>query len=116
VVWAKHYYERCLRENPEGKWANSAYSAGWDLVGFFLSLWDDESVPRKLLLDLKKWLADLYKDADENLRNCIVLATLEHLFERKPIRKYFADWCDDPILARAYEEACLWNGKTPLSK
>lgn len=116
VAWAKHYYERCLLENPEGKWANSAYSAGWDLVGFFFSLWDDESVSRKLLLDLKKWLAKLYTTADEGLRLCIVNATLEHLFERKDIRKYFSDWQQDPVLAPAYKEACLWEGKTPLSR
>jgi DNA-binding transcriptional MerR regulator len=68
------------------------------------------------LLDLKKWLAKLYTAADEGLRLCIVHATLEHLFERKDIRKYFSDWQQDPVLAPAYKEACLWEGKTPLSR
>lgn len=116
VPWAKHYYERCFRENPDGDWANSSYSAGWDLVGFFISLWDNETVPRDSLLNLKKWLAKLYFTADEGLRLCIVHATLEHLFERKAIRKYFSDWQQDPVLAPAYKEACLWDKKTPLSR
>jgi hypothetical protein len=30
-----------------------SYSAGWDLVGVFIKLWDDGSVPRELLLELK---------------------------------------------------------------
>lgn len=116
VPWAKHYYERCFRENPDGDWANSSYSAGWDLVGFFISLWDNETVPRDSLLNLKKWLAKLYFTADEGLRLCIVHATLEHLFERKAIRKYFSDWQQDPVLAPAYKEACLWDKKIPLSR
>jgi hypothetical protein len=65
---------------------------------------------------LKVWIAELYKNADDRLRTCIVNAALEHLFERKPIRKYFLDWRDDPILSTAYNEACFWDGKTPLSR
>lgn len=63
VTWVKHYYGRCFRENPDSEWADSSYSAGWDLV-----------------------------------------------------RKYFADWQFDPLLKAAYEQACLWDVKTPLSE
>ena len=115
VRWAKHYYGRCFRENPDGEWSASSYSAGWDLVGVVISLWDDDTVPRSHLLELKNWLADLYKAGDERLRTCIVHATLEHVCERKPIRRYFSDWLQDPILAPAYNEACLWDRKTRLA-
>lgn len=30
--FVRHYYERCLVENPDGEWSDSRYSAGWDLV------------------------------------------------------------------------------------
>jgi len=116
VRWVIHYYGRCFRENPDGQWSDSSYSAGWDFVGIFISLWDDDTVPRSHLLELKSWLADLYRTADDRLRTCIVHASLEHLYERKPIRKYFSDWLSDPILAAAYNEACLWDRKTPLSR
>lgn len=116
VRWVKYYYERCFRENPDGKWSDSSYSAGWDLVQVFISLWDNVAVPRELLLDLKLWIAGLYKNTDDRLRTCIVNATLEHLFERKPIRKYFSDWRNDPLLSKAYNDACLWDIKTPLSR
>ncbi|MBM4257997.1 MAG: hypothetical protein FJ147_19155 [Deltaproteobacteria bacterium] len=99
------YYERCLREDPDGKWSNSRYSAGGDLVGWFIGLWRDSSVPRSALLELKEWLAKLYKQGDEKLRVCLITATLEHLFQDRKIAKYFADWRKDTILADAYDEA-----------
>lgn len=116
VRWVTHYSERCFRENPDGEWSDSSYSAGWDLVRVFIGLWDDETVPRELFLKVKVWLAVLYKSADDRVRTCIVNATLEHLFERKPIRKYFSDWQNDPILSAAYNDACLCDRKTPLSR
>ena len=65
----------------------------------------------------KNWLADLYKGSPEEIRTCIVQATLEHLLEQKHFREFFADWKNDPVLRRAYEEALLWHqgvGKTWL--
>ena len=56
-------------------------------------------------------MGGVYKNGDDRLRTCIVTATLEHLFERKAIRKYFADWQDDATLAVAYDQACLWDEK-----
>src|SRR5437588_430553 len=44
--FVSHYYERCLREDPKSKWADSRYSAGHDLVNWFVSLWNDKQVPR----------------------------------------------------------------------
>lgn len=116
VHWVKRYYGRCFRENPDGEWSDSSYSAGWDFVGVFLSLWDNEAVPRSILIDLKSWLSSLYRDGDSRLRTCVVQATLEHLFERELVRKFFADWKNDYTLGRAYAEACLWDRKTPLSR
>jgi len=104
-LFVVRYYERCLREDPEGQWCNSRYSAGWDLVNWFKGLWQDSYVPRSALWELKEWLARLYKQGDEKLRVCLITATLEHLFEDRSIAKYFADWRKDPELASAYDEA-----------
>jgi hypothetical protein len=100
----KRYVERCFIENPYGGWADSRYGAGWDLVGLILNLWDADS-NQPALVDLKNWLAKLYKRSDEDLRTCIVHATLEHVFQRKPLRNFFSDWKRDAELSRAYEEA-----------
>ena len=115
----KHYFERCLREDPQGEWSDDRYSAGREMVNIFASLWRDSSVPREVLKELKVWLGDLYKEGDEKIRKCLVNATLEHLFERKDIREFFSDWKNDKVLAVAHKEASDWylgGGNTPLGK
>jgi hypothetical protein len=69
--------------------------------------------------DWKLWLANIYRRGSEDVRTCIVTATLEHLLEQGAFRKFFADWVKDPILRKAYEEALEWyagGGRTPLGK
>jgi hypothetical protein len=116
---AMHYYERYLKEDPKGKWADSRFSAGTALVNVFASLWRDSSVPREVVKQLKVWLGRLYAEGDEKIRTCIVTATLEHLFEQEDIREFFSDWKKDPALAIAHKEASAWylgGGKTPLGR
>ncbi len=83
------YYGRCFKENPQGEWADSNYSAGHDVANVFGSLWRDHRVSRNILRDLRDWLATLFVERDERLRKCLVTATLEHLFEQKDIRQFF---------------------------
>jgi hypothetical protein len=119
VKFVKLYYERCFRENPDGEWSDSRYSAGMDLVNLFAHLWRDSSVPRPILDDLKVWLGRLYKKGDPDIRICIVQATLEHLFEQEQLREFFSDWKDDKVLAVAHEQASEWykgGGRSPLGK
>jgi hypothetical protein len=113
------YYERFFFEDPNGEWADSRYTVGRDLVNWFAGLWRDREVPRKILGELKEWLARLYKEGDDTLRICLVNATLEHLFENRDIAKYFADWQKDAVLEQAYRDAMLWSekgGTSPLGK
>lgn len=114
------YYERCFRENPEDKtWALGRYPAGWSFVNWFVGLWNDRKIPRRALQDLKDLLAGLYKDGDSALRECLVTATLEHLFERRQIAKYFTDWQQDSTLRIAYEDGMAWSkagGRTSLGR
>ena len=105
------YYERCFREDPQSAWADSRYSAGWDLVNWFSHIWQDNNIPRSGVAELKDLLARLYREGDEKLRTCIVTATVEHLFEQKAIRKYFEDWRKDPVLDTAYQQAMEWANK-----
>jgi hypothetical protein len=103
-----HYYERCLKEDPKGEWADSRYSAGTTLVNIFGSLWRDSAVPRDIVRELKDWLGRLYAEGDQSLRTCIVTATLEHLFEQKDIREFFSDWKKEPVWAVAHQEDSEW--------
>lgn len=119
IEFIKRYCGRCLRENPDGEWSDSRYSAGMDLVNIFAALWRDSTVPRSVLTNLKNWLAQLYKEGDSALRTCIVNATLEHLFEQKDIREFFSDWQRDEVLSVAHQDASEWykgGGTSPLGK
>ena len=42
------------------------------------------------------------------LKRAVVDGTLEHLFEEKELRQFFADWKADSQLKTAYDEAQLW--------
>jgi hypothetical protein len=112
------YYLQCLRKDPDSDWANSRYSAGWDMVRWFVSMWDDKRESKYFEL-LKSSLAELYREGPPDLRSCIGVAIIEHLFEREAIRNFFGDWKDDPELRTAYDAGILWvegGGKTPLSE
>jgi hypothetical protein len=118
-AFAREYFGRCLRENPQGEWASSRYNAGWDLVGWIASLWKDRTAHGPALAEWKKWLAEMYRQGNADIRTCLVTATLEHLFEQRGMSKYFADWKTDPVLAEAYSQAMEWiehGGKSPLGK
>lgn len=113
------YYGRCLKEDPQGQWADTRYSAGTAVVNVFASLWRDSRVPRQVTEKLKAWLRRLYVEGDDQVRTALVTACLEHLFEQEDIRDFFSDWRTDPSLSGAYTQACEWykgGGKTPLGK
>jgi hypothetical protein len=94
------YYERCFLEDLQSKWASSRYSAGWDLANWIQSLWGQGH--KDVLGEVKVWLAKVYREGDSSLRECIINATLEHVFSSRAIAKFFLDWALDPILQPAY--------------
>jgi len=113
----KHYFELCINQNVVNHdWINSRYQAGWDLVNWFSHLWEDEKIDRKYLEDLKEWIGEIYKKNDQDIRECIINATLEHLFENKKVAEFFSDWKSDPELRVAYDQALEWTqmgGESP---
>ena len=109
----KDYFSLCFKEDPDDLWADSKYGAGRDLVGWFKSFWEANNVPRKYLKDIKTWIGELYKDGNKEMKECIVNATLEHLFENKEIRRFFSDWEKDPDLVEAYKLALEWSNEMP---
>lgn len=100
-----NYYERCLRENPDGVWCDSRYIAAHSLVAWFKGLWNDKTVSRDALRELKSLLARVYRSGDEKLKVAVITGALEHLFTDPTILRFFADWKDDPQLKAAYFEA-----------
>jgi hypothetical protein len=99
------YYERSMLENPDGEWADSTTTAGYDFARWFQRLWDDPAVPKSAMNTLKTSLARAYSAAPDTVRRNIVNSALEQLFQDSEILKYFADWKEDGILQSAYDEA-----------
>ena len=48
-AFVRAYFERRLRENPEGEWSNTRYSAGWDIVGWLAHPFDQGDDERRAL-------------------------------------------------------------------
>jgi hypothetical protein len=115
--FALKYFQRCLLENPQGEWTHSRYGAGHNIVGWFVWCWRDPTQRSATVGALKEWLARLYIDGDSEVRQCLVQATLEHLFENPEVAEYFSDWKEYPVLSAAYAEAMEWvaaGGRSPF--
>jgi hypothetical protein len=104
------YLLDCIKSNVDSEWAHSRYIAGHELVGWIKDFWKKDA-PKKKLDAFKKTLATRFKEGDDGIKDAIINAVLEHLFENSGIRKFFSDWREDPELKQAYEDAMLWNTK-----
>lgn len=98
------YYERCLSQNPDGEWSDSRTTAGWSFAKWFILLWEDNSVSRSMLSDLKVRLEKLCRGSRE-VCTALTTSVLEHLFQRAEILAFFADWKNDSVLRGPYDEA-----------
>lgn len=103
------YYERCLREDPGSEYALSRYGVAHEIHGWFNAVPNDENVNEQMLLiHMKQWLEEVYKNSDSNIRLTIITGALEHILEEPRWREFFANWETDPILLGAYTEALTW--------
>lgn len=110
-----NYLFRCITENPQSEWAANRFEAGNDLLSWYGSIWDDLSVEEGALHEAKPLLRTLCLDYGAEVRRVAIQQVLEHLFENASVRAFFDEWKEDPRLREAYEEACEWQGRTPLS-
>jgi hypothetical protein len=117
VSIASEYLGNCLRGNPQGVHSHNRYEAGWEIAALFSGLWREGEVSHQQCRRLKQWMAEIIKTGDSEIQQCLVNATLEHLFEDRRIAEYFEDWSADVALARVYSDAMLWpeqGGTSPI--
>jgi hypothetical protein len=107
------YYKQCLQGKTQGEFVPPKHIAGRELVRWFRSLWNDPSVPRVHLQDIKMMLAEVFRGSDEHEADMLVNAILEHLFETAEIAEFFADWKTDSQLKKAFARAMEWVEKAP---
>lgn len=105
--FATRYYERAIRESPDGEWSDSRTTAGWDFAKFFIELYDDLPTYETEITQLKTLLEKLYEEGDAEFRSDFVISILEHLFQNPAIADYFADWQNELLLSPAYADAKL---------
>ncbi len=100
---------RCIVENPPTDLTLSRWEAAYEFLAWFGGLWDDRSIAKSALSEIKDQLRKLYLEGYSDVRLALIQGTLEHLFENASVREFFADWLSDPELKKAYEEAAEWS-------
>jgi len=109
------YYKQCLIRNfKNNDRVPNRHIAGYELVRWFKSLWQDSAVPRLYLERLKGMLRDLYTSGEVPAHE-LTTAVLEHLFEEQEIQEFFAEWKIDAQLSDAFSLAKEW-GDEHISK
>jgi hypothetical protein len=103
------YFLRCLKEAPSGEWSESRYTAGIALANWFKALIHDESVPPHVPLEIKASIENVWTDGSQELRDAILNAVLEHIFEDRDARAIFEDWRQHPTFGDLYDAACEWS-------
>ena len=107
------YLERCIVTDPKSEWTLTRYGAAWEAQRYMLDIWDSEGGRREPFTKWKKWMEKVYRAGDEGIKRAVVDGILEHLFEEKGLREFFADWKADLQLKTAYDEAQLWADTQP---
>ena len=102
------YFERCIITDPKGERTLTRYGAAREAQACILNVWESEGGSSESFVRWKKWMEKLYRAGDEGIKRAVVDGILEHLFEEKGLRKFFADWKANPQLKTAYDEAQLW--------
>ena len=103
------YYEVCLRRDPEGEWVDTRYGVAWQIVDWFNTVPDEDDVDDyPFLAFLRDWMAEVYKEGEDEVREALVQGVLSHILEDGRWRPFFAGWRDDPVLKEAIDAAMEW--------
>jgi hypothetical protein len=102
------FYEDCILQDISSLYCPGKYIAGMELANWFKTLWDDMSVPREYLIQLKQMIRGLY-EKHERLRDALINGALEHVFEYSDIQEFFSDWKSDGLLSGAFAQAKEWG-------
>ena len=108
--FVRRYLLKCLEEDPApGDFVHGGYQAAWDLAAWLKHLDEMGAEAEEIQEDLAADVEALYRRGNESVRDRILSGFLEHAFERRSLRRLFAEWKNDPALGRAYELALEWG-------
>ena len=103
------FFERTVSLRKAGDWSFSGYEAAWDFASWFAFVAESGIASSSTLESIAGCLARLYLASDEEARTTIEHGALEHIMERKSLRKLFRKWPKKPGLAEAYFTASSWS-------
>ncbi len=110
------YYSAAIAMDQRSEWVGSACEACLELASWFAFL-VRHNVPVHVLNEIKKWIEMKYRGGNERIKNMLLNACLEHIFESNRCRVFFNDWQDSPEFAQLYKDALCWSangGDSPL--
>lgn len=106
----RHFFLSCLKENPRSsKYLCNRYEAAWAIVSWFRHLHKEVKKTEPVLIETAREIKELYLKSDQEIQLAICNGFLEHVFETPALRKYFADWKDDPRMSEDYKWAMMWG-------
>jgi hypothetical protein len=100
----RHLFDR-LRQDVRGDPTSSRYLAADDLRAWFQRLWRQNPRPAEVLAKIRSGLADLVRNGDQETREAVLLAVLEHVFQDSDVVDFFDGWRADPVLRKTFDEA-----------
>lgn len=95
------YLPMCLTSCMESEWIEPQHLAGYAIARWLEELWKHREERADDLKEWKNKLECMFRDGDQEARNCIINSVLEHIVSNPEVRKYLSDWRQDPLLGNA---------------
>lgn len=102
------YLLRCIRDDPQDDEGATRFEAAYELEVCFDDI-SKRSDADAMLTELADAVTQLYLASDEPVRNAIETGFLEHLFEQRDHRRFFAHWESDVRLHEAWQLCTEWG-------
>jgi len=99
------YFKSCIVAGTDGEWADSRFSACWDLANWLRAQWTD--LPNSEREKWIEWVEPLLLSGDGEVASAIETGFLEHLSDIPEIRVAFSPWLLRPSLRETYVRCLL---------
>ncbi|WP_281184531.1 hypothetical protein [Trichlorobacter lovleyi] len=104
-----HYLLDCIREdNQEPEWSHTGFDAAYEFERWLKHLGKNPEA-EDIIVAAARELTATYRAGGEKLKERIVTGALEHVFEARSLRRFFAEWRAAPDLKDAYDRCVEWG-------
>lgn len=104
------YLIDCMREDHEdSEFIHSGFEAADEFARWLKHLGRKNLEAEDIIIAAARELTATYRAGDEKLKERIVTGALEHIFEARNLRCFFAEWQSSPDLKVAYARCIEWG-------